>query len=307
MRWFIVFQGVTVWLPCAAIVLACAEDAPAGGRDAGTDTDADTDADGDTDADSDADTDADTDADADTNIDTESALEPDSDSGTGTHAGTWAIMPLGDSTTAQGVCWRARLWEKLDQVGYDFDFVGGATSSSGDCGSPDYDGDNEGHGGMDIALSSGEVTDSQIRGWFTANPADIVLMHFGTNDCWDGVPIDNIFEGYESVVANARSVRPNVIVLVAQIIPLNPKEFSCGACPERVMDLNAAIPGWAESVPTAASPVMVVDQWTGFDVNTDTTDGVHPYTDSGSEKIAANWFEALSAILREHLPSRTQS
>jgi hypothetical protein len=133
--------------------------------------------------------------------------------------------------------------------------------------------------------------------WFTANPADIVLMHFGTNDCWDGVPIENIFEGYESVVTNARSARPNAIILVAQIIPLNPTGSACAECPQRVIDLNDAIPAWAEGVSTPASPVTIVDQWTGFDVTADTTDGVHPYTESGSEKIATNWFEALAALL----------
>ena len=52
-------------------------------------------------------------------------------------------------------------------------------------------------------------------------------------------------------------------------------------------NLNAAIPAWAAMSAPAASPVDVVDQFTGFDVNADTKDGVHS-NDNGSKKIAMN-------------------
>jgi hypothetical protein len=52
------------------------------------------------------------------------------------------------------------------------------------------------------------------------------------------------------------------------------------------------VPSWAAANTTAASPVAVVDQWTGFDAATDTRDGVHS-NDAGATKIAANWFKAL--------------
>ena len=60
--------------------------------------------------------------------------------------------------------------------------------------------------------------------------------------------------------------------------------------------LNAAIPAWAASESTAQSPVIVVDQWTGFDTDADTYDGVHPNA-SGDAKIAQNWLEALIPLL----------
>ncbi|WP_312887963.1 cellulose binding domain-containing protein [Nonomuraea rhodomycinica] len=53
-----------------------------------------------------------------------------------------------------------------------------------------------------------------------------------------------------------------VKVLVAKIIPVAPA--SCPACGQRVVDLDAAIPGWAAGISTQQSPVVVVDQWTGF-------------------------------------------
>ena len=40
------------------------------------------------------------------------------------HVGPWKIMPLGDSTTA-AVCYRAKLWQKLQTAGKtNIDFVG---------------------------------------------------------------------------------------------------------------------------------------------------------------------------------------
>jgi lysophospholipase L1-like esterase len=91
-----------------------------------------------------------------------------------------------------------------------------------------------------------------------------------------------------------RGANPNVRVLVAQITPLQPS--GCNDCPTRVQNLNAMIPAWAASNSTAASPITVVDQNTGFNPATDTGDGVHSNT-SGSTKIAARWFSAVSSMI----------
>jgi mannan endo-1,4-beta-mannosidase len=56
------------------------------------------------------------------------------------------------------------------------------------------------------------------------------------------------------------------------------------------------IPGWASTNSTAASPITVVDQATGFNPSTDTGDGVHPNT-TGSQKIATRWFNALMPLV----------
>jgi hypothetical protein len=89
-------------------------------------------------------------------------------------------------------------------------------------------------------------------------------------------------------------------VLVAQIIPMNPS--NCAACGQRVVDLNAAIPGWAASKSTTASPVIVVDQWTRFSTSADTTDGVHPDA-SGDQKLSDRWYPALASVLGGTTPS----
>ncbi|MGC3000342.1 GDSL-type esterase/lipase family protein [Streptomyces sp. G35A] len=204
------------------------------------------------------------------------------------------VMPLGDSITGSPGCWRAVLWNRLLDAGHtDIDFVG--TLREQGCAQA-HDGDNEGHGGE---LVTNVADRDLLPGRLAATRPDIVVMHFGTNDVWSAVPPDRILAAYTELVAQMRASNPDMRVLVAQLIPMNPT--GCTACAGRVADLNARIPAWAEATSTSRSPVTVVDQWTGFDTATDTYDGVHP-NDAGDRKIAARWFPALSAVLDAGVP-----
>ncbi|HEY0756833.1 MAG TPA: cellulose binding domain-containing protein [Ktedonobacteraceae bacterium] len=206
------------------------------------------------------------------------------------------IMPLGDSITGSPGCWRALLWTNLVNAGYtggtDINFVG--TQPPQGCGIP-YDGDNEGHGG---ALATNIVSLNELPGWLSATNPDIVLMHLGTNDVWSSIATNTILAAYTTLVSQMRANNPNMIILVAQIIPMNPS--SCTTCAQGVINLDAAIPAWAASITTAQSPVIAVDQWTGFNDATDTVDGVHP-NDAGNQKIAARWFPPLATQLNKLL------
>jgi hypothetical protein len=93
-----------------------------------------------------------------------------------------------------------------------------------------------------------------------------------------------------------RASNPNMKILVAQIIPVAPA--GCADCPQRTIAFNATIPAWAAGKSTAASPIVVVDQWTGFNSAADTVDGVHPNS-SGIVKVANKWYPALTALLRQ--------
>ncbi|MET9871370.1 GDSL-type esterase/lipase family protein [Streptomyces sp. NPDC006386] len=204
------------------------------------------------------------------------------------------IMPLGDSITGSPGCWRAVLWNRLVDSGYkDLDFVG--TLPPQGCGQA-HDGDNEGHGGE---LVTNVADRDLLPGRLAATRPDIVVMHFGTNDVWSSIAPDRILAAYTKLVAQMRASNPDMRILVAQLIPMNPS--SCAACAQRVTDFNARIPAWARATSTDRSPVTVVDQWTGFSTATDTYDGVHPNA-SGDAKIAARWFPALAAVLDAGVP-----
>src|SRR5690606_35993357 len=92
-----------------------------------------------------------------------------------------------------------------------------------------------------------------------------------------------------------RANNPAMIILVAQIIPMDSAR-SCSSCAQNVIALNNALPAWVAGITSAASPVLLVDQWTGFNTDNHTYDGVHPNA-VGDQLIADNWFDALSLVL----------
>lgn len=200
------------------------------------------------------------------------------------------VMTLGDSITAAPGCWRAIMWDRLQDNGYtNVDMVG--TQSGDGCGFP-YDSNHEGHSGF---TATGIANQNQLPPWLSATTPDIVLMHLGTNDVWNGtITTAAILTAYSKLVDQMRASNPNMKILVAQIIPMNPT--GCGTCGQRVVELNNAIPGWASGKTTTASPIRVVDLWTGFSTATDTFDGVHPVT-SGFQKMSDDWYPALTAAL----------
>ena len=208
------------------------------------------------------------------------------------------IMPLGDSITAGPGCWRAILWHELQTAGYtNIDFVGSVADGGCNYGYT-YDGDNEGHGGY---AATGIADNNQLPPWLAAANPDIVLMHLGTNDMWGGtISTSTILAAYTKLVGQMRANNPNMKILVAQIIPMNPP--SCTTCAASVVALDNAIPAWAAGLTTAQSPIVVVDQWTGFDDATDTAgDGVHP-NDAGFQKMADRWDTPLAQVLNGIIP-----
>ena len=205
-------------------------------------------------------------------------------------------MPLGDSITAGPGCWRAVLWDRLQRSGYtNIDFVG--TQVGGGCAVA-HDGDHEGHGGFS---ATGIADQNQLPGWLSADPAGHrphAPRHqrpVGRHDQHQR----QILTAYSKLVDQMRASNPNMKIIVAQIIPMEPS--NCTGCAQRVVALNNAIPGWAAGKTTAQSPITVVDQWTGFNAATDTIDGVHP-VDSGFQKMSDRWYPALTAALGPPTP-----
>lgn len=229
----------------------------------------------------------------------------------GGSSGVLRIMALGDSITAS-TCWRAMLWTTLNtnHAGH-FDFVGTLQSDSG-CSPSNYDKDNQGYGSSLVTEAVANDTDNRtcqpkcpsldadLVPAFMSQKPDVVLLHYGTNDVWNGKATADITNAYGKLVDALRAANPVVKLLVAKIIPMHVtgttcSNCSCSACATAVPALNSAIETWASGKSTAASPITVVDQYTGFDADADTSDGVHP-KDAGAQKMAAKWATALEPL-----------
>lgn len=198
------------------------------------------------------------------------------------------IMPLGDSITQafNGTpSYRWYLWQKLQDAGFATDFVGSQMgAANGDPPNFDFDQDHEGHSGW-----TADQIAANAAAWAAEFQPDIVLMHAGSNDAEQHQSTDGTINDLRNIINAIRSVDPNVIFLVAQLIPDAVNNAG-------IDDLNSRIPALVSSMDSSQSRVILVDLHTGFS-GSDTFDGVH-LTSSGENKMAQRWFDALSDLLQ---------
>jgi hypothetical protein len=84
-------------------------------------------------------------------------------------------------------------------------------------------------------------------------------------------------------------VNPKVMIFVAQHTPQTPNTG--------IVELNAALPGWAMQISTPESPVATVDLYTGIVPATDQSDGTH-LNIAGSQKASGWWLNVLLPLFK---------
>jgi len=144
-------------------------------------------------------------------------------------------MPLGDSITAGTidgsfpvaelqVAYREPLYDLLKAAGYEFDFVGSVTNGINVV--PKFDYNNEGHGGwtaLDLAYGQAMDGSDGVFAWLDANPADIVLLHAGTNGLNPTTGPGDVAQILDEIDRWERSANGNhVTVILALIIDQSP-------------------------------------------------------------------------------------
>ncbi len=199
------------------------------------------------------------------------------------------IMPLGDSITqgdSKHNTYRRPLWIQLRKAGYNIDFVGSTREHvKGHSPLSDFDQDHEGHWGWRV-----DQVLEKIDGWSRINNPDIVLIHLGTNDLFHGKSPESTLEELWQLVQKLRRTNPRVKLLIAQLIP-------CGDT-VKIQLFNQGIATLARITTTQESPILAVDQFSGFNAaaGADTYDGCHP-NEAGEKKMASRWFAALKKVL----------
>lgn len=223
------------------------------------------------------------------------------------------VMPLGDSITSGTNAWasyRCLLYQNLTSAGYAVDFVGSVHGQLGhlnaDLTPPNtcnmVDWDQEGHSGWAIYHILNGVPGSwpgNLQTWVTTYVPDVVLIHLGTNNFIYGPPeypvpeVDAAVSQMGQVIDTLRAANPRVKILLAQIIP---SKYSSDTL-TKIPIFNSRLPDLAASQARPDSPILVVDQYTGFDVNADTHDGTHP-NEQGEAKLAARWQDGYDRIMK---------
>lgn len=220
--------------------------------------------------------------------------------------GEHRVMPLGDSITRgvestststgdlptepDAVGYRKALKELLQASGYQINFVGplraGYDTGLEDAEHAGFSGWKAGElaTGRESQPSAGDVQD-----WLQEYPADIVLVHAGTNDhTADASVLSPLLDEIQDWSTNNHA---NLQLFVASIVDQRRDNTNRAYLEPFNAGIETLVPSYQ---PNAA----FVDQFHALDWQTDITDyqtgitGLHP-TRAGYEKMAAKWAEAL--------------
>ncbi len=207
------------------------------------------------------------------------------------HSSPIRIMPLGDSLTYDWIFedadnprpigvrkgYRSYLNYSLQNAGVAFDFVG--SRNSGQDIVPAFDTNNEGHVGWDsygIAL--------ETYNYLVANPADIVLVHLGSNDHSEDVA--GMATLLDQIDAFERDFNMPVRVVLALIIDFrDPYPV--------IASFNYNLNMLALDRIRKGDNIIIVDMFTEAGLTRDNyIDKVHP-NDIGYQKMASMWLNPI--------------
>jgi lysophospholipase L1-like esterase len=200
-----------------------------------------------------------------------------------------AVMPLGDSIT-YGVGetadaslitgYREPLFQSLKGGGYYVDFVGDRTT--GQRVVPPFDIEHQGVPG----IADDSVADF-VYNWLVANPAEIVLLHIGTNAFnTDPVDVENILREIDRYEVDHGT---QITVVLARIINRKTPTLDTTIFNDNIQDM-------AEARIAAGDKIVIVDQEHALTYPTDMWDSLHP-NNAGYSKMAGVWAGAVTGLL----------
>ena len=214
------------------------------------------------------------------------------------------IMPLGDSITVGRngsltddnyyVGYRQKLYLDLVNGRFDIDFVGG--QNHGMLAQPIFDYNHEGHRGWCADGCSppyGDIYD-HVYTFLTANPADVVLLHIGTND----VSANHQNPGeIGNILDEIYRYNPNITVILARIVSRTDGK----ALQTRLF--NDAVEAMAKDRSEYGDTLYLVDMENALNYPGDMGDAVHP-NPTGYGKMADTWRHTLQCLLSRSLTVR---
>ena len=204
------------------------------------------------------------------------------------------IMPLGDSITyddahayydsngrnlvpeGQRTAYRSYLAYDLNDVGVKYDFVG--SRRAGYDVTPPFDPDNEGHPGW----TSWDIAD-HVYSYLEQNPADVILLHIGTNDRADG-RVDGTERILNEIKRYEKDHNTKIRVFVALIINRWLWDKTIEKYNENLLEMLEA-----RNDPN----ITIVDmRYLLSGSQGDYLENTHP-SKQGYKKMADKWFESL--------------
>lgn len=234
--------------------------------------------------------------------------------------GTIRVLPLGNSITYGNMCvngsisgcvpisgneapgYRYRFYQLMTAAGWTIDFRGGEHSGSNYLS----DTDNAGFGGISddnlaILMETGSSPKTGYKEpgpYLEYHPADIILLHIGTNDVLgaDTSNVNGVKRILDAIDDYETSSGTSIMVFLARIISY--RYDDCNTQP-RVVAYNSKIDQLYAQRKAAGDNIILVDMecGTSLDYNNDFEDEVHP-NQTGYNKMGEAWFNAVDSYLR---------
>lgn len=244
------------------------------------------------------------------------------------------ILPLGNSITRGTMCtngdvnycvdippnlavgYRKRLYKLLDQAGYNIDFIGSEEYGGGSPGMDDDD--NAGFAGVKSSALADLIETGKLYynypiepgPYLNYHPAEIILLHIGTNDVYGGLTsVSHVNRLLDAVDDYEASIGKPVLVFVAKIISW--QGYDCHTHPG-TNSFNTNLAALVQSRKNAGDHLVLVDMEcdAGIDYDVHMTDQLHP-TIEGYEKMAELWFQEIdnfnSAPMVSQIPNQTKN
>lgn len=196
------------------------------------------------------------------------------------------IMPLGDSITqgihidSKNIGYRRDLYKLLTYNNFEFDFVGSMSDGS----FSDFDKDHEGHGGW----HANQIQDS-VYNWLIKNPADIILLHIGTNDLNKEESPTIIIQEIDQILSEVDRYedKSNLSVRVVLATVINHLLYI-----EKTQELNNYITELVKNRQRNNDLITLADMNKYLENTNNYLDNVHP-NELGYKKMAELWLEKI--------------
>lgn len=214
------------------------------------------------------------------------------------------VMLLGDSITvgkSSGVSdstkwigFRKNLWETLNINGYSVDFVGTQTNGEFYSG---FDPHHEGYGGWSDSQIATNIYNNGGENWLSQNPADVILLHIGTNDFHNDA--DDVADILEEIDQFENNTGSRIIVIVARIIETMTNNLDVNTFNNNVVNMIGL---------RGDSDIYIVDMQSGASLiyleqpGGDMWDNLHPYH-TGYTKMANVWYLKYDEIISVATPN----
>jgi lysophospholipase L1-like esterase len=215
------------------------------------------------------------------------------------------IMPLGDSITHgfNGINYpngsipggyRKQLGARLSSAGHTYDFIGTSSANSSVGMDPHHNGFN--------GIRTDQVL-AKLSTWLASNP-DIVLMHLGTNDLIQHVPLSTLVSNLGTLIQKITTNAPRRQLYVATIIPIIDKRdgYTAAQWVSVIGAYNVEVRNLVKHYASQGRQVFLVEMNAGLVYTASSSinkffqpgDGTHP-GQAGYNQMGDMWFKAIQS------------